>query len=81
MMIRRGEASSQGVYPQSEWASSAERGRISTFKIITEDSMGIISGVYSVLRDDKTVKIELIPSGGWTPVIDKNNVWEKISFL
>ncbi|WP_066173750.1 hypothetical protein [Bacillus marinisedimentorum] len=39
-----------------------------TFKIVADDTMGYVSGEYSIKREGDSAKIELIPSGGWTPV-------------
>ena len=39
-----------------------------TFKIIPDGAMGFVSGKYSIKKEANTVKIELIPSGGWSPV-------------
>lgn len=43
---------------------------IDTFKISADKGMGYISGEYTVKRDSDDIKIELIPSGGWTPEPD-----------
>ncbi len=39
-----------------------------TFKIIADDSMGFVAGKYSIKREQESVKIELIPSDGWSAV-------------
>ena len=51
---------------------------VDTFKVVTDDKMGLISGDYSVTRSKDSVKIELTPSGGWTPV--PNSLLTKVMF-
>lgn len=41
---------------------------VDTFKIITDGTVGFISGKYFVERKENVVKIELSPLDGWTPV-------------
>ncbi|MCT8139127.1 hypothetical protein H1D32_16305 [Anaerobacillus sp. CMMVII] len=41
-----------------------------TFEISGEIEMGVVSGDYSVKRDENRVTIELFPNGGWKPKPD-----------
>ncbi|WP_416150138.1 hypothetical protein ACM26V_03865 [Salipaludibacillus sp. HK11] len=41
-----------------------------TFKLSAGDTMGFVAGEYTVKREVHNVHIELVPSGGWTPVPD-----------
>lgn len=49
-----------------------------TFRIFADESMGHISGGYTVSKTGDKVKIDLTPTGGWTPV--PNSVLTKIMF-
>ncbi|MFV8830069.1 hypothetical protein [Alkalihalobacterium sp. APHAB7] len=49
-----------------------------TFEIRAESGMGVVSGHYSVKREDTHVIIELVPSGGWTP--KPNSPFTKLLF-
>ena len=49
-----------------------------TFNIIADESVGSVSGRYSLVRRGDIVRIELSPSGGWTPIA--NSLLTKMIF-
>lgn len=51
---------------------------VDVFKINAGVDMGSLSGKYSVKKEDDTAKIQLIPTGGWSPV--PNSLLTKIMF-